>query len=37
MVDKKITQSVEDLGTVNKTLWLDLPLAGAKWGPRRAR
>ena len=32
MVDRKITQSVEDLGTVNKTLWLDLPLAGAKWG-----
>ena len=32
MVDKKITQSVEDLGTVNKTLWLDLPLARAKWG-----
>ena len=32
MIDKKITQSVEDLVTAHRTLVLDLPLAGAKWG-----
>src|SRR5438034_8868932 len=32
MVDKKITQSVEDLATVYKTLCLDLPLAEAQRG-----
>jgi len=32
MVEKQMTQTIEDLATVYKTLFLDLPLAGAKWG-----
>src|SRR5207247_6987969 len=32
MVDKKITQGVEDMATVYKTLCLDLPLAEAQRG-----
>ena len=32
MAEKQMTQTIEDLATVYKTLFLDLPLAGAKWG-----
>jgi len=32
MAEKQMTQTIEDLTTVYKTLFLDLPLAGAKWG-----
>ncbi|HEV8717190.1 MAG TPA: hypothetical protein VGX03_30765 [Candidatus Binatia bacterium] len=32
MVEKKMAQTLEDVATVYKTLFFDLPLAGAKWG-----
>jgi hypothetical protein len=32
MADKQFTQTMEDLATVYKAFFLDLPLAGAKWG-----
>ncbi len=32
MAEKQMTQTIEDLTTVYKTLFLDLLLAGAKWG-----
>src|SRR5215475_5581485 len=32
MMDKQLTQVMEDLTTVSKTLFIDLPLAGTKWG-----
>src|SRR5262249_60655838 len=32
MAEKKTTQTLEDLATAYKTLFFDLPLAGAKWG-----
>ncbi len=32
MAEKQMTQTTEDLTTIYKTLFFDLPLAGAKWG-----
>ncbi|HKA52988.1 MAG TPA: hypothetical protein VKJ47_04940 [Candidatus Binatia bacterium] len=32
MTEKKLTRALEDVATVYKTLFFDLPLAGAKWG-----
>jgi cobyrinic acid a,c-diamide synthase len=32
MIEKNLTQTLEDVVTVYKTLFCDLPLAGAKWG-----
>src|SRR5215475_11330723 len=32
MAEKKTIQTLEDLATAYKTLFFDLPLAGAKWG-----
>jgi hypothetical protein len=32
MAEKKTTQPLEELATTYKTLFFDLPLAGAKWG-----
>ncbi len=32
MADKKVTQTVEDLATVYKTLFVDLPAATTRWG-----
>ena len=32
MTEKKLTQTLEDVVTVYKTLFFDLPVAGAKWG-----
>ena len=32
MAEKQMTQTMEDLTTIYKTLFFDLPLAGAKWG-----
>jgi hypothetical protein len=32
MAEKQMTQTTEDLTTIYKTLFFDLPLAGVKWG-----
>lgn len=32
MAEKKLTQTMADVATLYKTLFFDLPLAGAKWG-----
>jgi len=32
MTEKKLTQTLEDVATVYKALFFDLPLAGARWG-----
>jgi hypothetical protein len=32
MAEKQMTQTMENLTTIYKTLFFDLPLAGAKWG-----